>query len=118
MEQPRSKFSFLDLIRVEDKRIQSPIIIITDEYDQWIGTPGIKTVTNDIDRVVEFICDLRNILPADRLWIYRDSLGQWAGYDVDESDFYPIVIIEANIFSLIINSPEVQTRLKQFPNEV
>lgn len=115
---PRSKFSWIDLARMAEPTQRAPIILIIDEYEKYVGQPGLMTVTNDIDQVIEFICDIRHISPEERLWVYMDSMGQYSGFDVDDSSFYPIILPEPNSIIRIINSQQVQQRLKDFPNEM
>lgn len=51
--------------------------------DQNVG----MSVTNDIENVIKEIEKAENIEAADHLIVYKDSEGQWDGYDPEEDDF-------------------------------
>lgn len=48
---------------------------------------GRMSVTNDIENVVGEICTRQNIEAKDYKWIYRDSSGNWDGWDPEKEDF-------------------------------
>jgi len=48
---------------------------------------GGMSVTNCIEDVVDEICQLESIEPANRLWIYRDSEGIWDGWNPEQECF-------------------------------
>lgn len=96
-------------------------VIIVDAYNtrsQLTTDRYPLTVTNDIENVIAYICDHDSFTPESRVWIYMDSVGEWSGYDPVAKEFYYIGLREPTIVELILNSPEVQSRLKQLPNEL
>lgn len=52
-----------------------PVISIIDK------NLGSTSVTNDIENVVEFICDKERLDPKDCAIIYRDNFGDWDGWN-------------------------------------
>lgn len=53
-------------------------IVIEDLYDEKKPT---LTVTNDIENVVAEICRLEKINPDDFFIVYKDTEGNWDGWD-------------------------------------
>jgi len=49
---------------------------------------GHMSVTNDIENVVDDIAFAENINPKDYLIAYRDSEGDWDGWDAKTNSFY------------------------------
>lgn len=52
---------------------------------------GGKTVTNDIENVVEQICEDEQINPVEHIIVYKDSAGVWDGYNFSTKQFMPLV---------------------------
>lgn len=46
-----------------------------------------RSVTNDIENIIEWLNATENITPKDHSYIFRDSDGNWDGYDYPTSDF-------------------------------
>lgn len=49
---------------------------------------GKMSVTNDIENVIDDIAFAENIDPKEYLIAYRDSEGDWDGWDAKTNDFY------------------------------
>lgn len=48
---------------------------------------GGKTVTNNMEDVIDEICHKENINPADYIIIYQDSMGLYDGWNYTKADF-------------------------------
>ena len=48
---------------------------------------GNVSVTNDIENVIADICRLEKIDKEQFMIVYRDSSGQWDGYDTEKDEF-------------------------------
>lgn len=68
-----------------------PIIVIQD-LDR-----GNKSVTNDINNVVEEIAQKERINPVDHYIIYRDSDREWNGYNFSTGQFLPLKSVEVEM---------------------
>lgn len=50
---------------------------------------GGMSVTNDIENVVADISQHEGVDPLELTIIYKDSMGNWNGWDHESQDFYP-----------------------------
>lgn len=48
---------------------------------------GHMSLTNDIERAIEFVCKLENLNPVEHYIIYKDSEGNWDAYDFATREF-------------------------------
>jgi len=48
---------------------------------------GSVSVTNDIENVIKEICDTEKIEKEQFMIVYKDSTGQWDGYDASTNEF-------------------------------
>jgi hypothetical protein len=48
---------------------------------------GGKSVTNDIDNVIEDICEMESLNPNEQIVVYCDSDGIWDGYSYKDNHF-------------------------------
>ena len=48
---------------------------------------GNKSVTNNIENVVDIVSKLEHVNPANYMIVYRDSEGKWDGWDHKEQQF-------------------------------
>lgn len=46
-----------------------------------IDKNGMRSVTNEIENVIEEICDKESIAPGEYGWVYKDSSGEWDAFD-------------------------------------
>jgi hypothetical protein len=49
---------------------------------------GERSVTNDIENVVADIADFEGITPTEYIIIYRDTEGNWDGWDAKSGNFF------------------------------
>lgn len=61
---------------------------------------GNKSVTNGIEEVLEFIREENNINLKDFIIIYKDSQGNWDGFDASTGSFYSLYIMLTNLQKL------------------
>jgi hypothetical protein len=52
---------------------------------------GNKSVTNDIENVIEDIAQKERINPVEYFIVYRDCAGSWDGYNISTKQFVPLV---------------------------
>ena len=48
---------------------------------------GSISVTNDIENVIREICAIEKVEAKDYMIVYKDSTGQWDGYDASTNEF-------------------------------
>lgn len=73
---PRSDFSY------EIRQIKGKPFIMIEDLNH-----GRMSVTNDIENVIEYICNKENINPVEHYIIYKDSDGIWDGYEFAIKNF-------------------------------
>ena len=61
-----------------------PCIVIKDL------NKGRKSVTNDIENVVEEIAQQKGLNPVEHIIVYRDSDGNWDGFNFSTRQFIPL----------------------------
>ena len=71
-----------DYIHSLDKYKNKVDVIIIEDLNL-----GSVTVTNDIENVIEDICRLEKVDKEQFMIVYRDSTGQWDGYDTSTNQF-------------------------------
>lgn len=57
---------------------------------------GNKSLTNDIENVIEEVCLRAGIKPHEYKWVYRDSGGMWDGFDPATKQFIPLGTTDEN----------------------
>lgn len=82
------------------------LIIIED-----LNESGKKSVTNDIDNVIDEIATREKINPVQYHIIYKDSQGIWDGYNFSTRQFIPLQAHSwekaiAKLFSLLSLTPK------------
>lgn len=92
---PRALFTFSQIRNV---------IVIRDVSEG----AAVPTVTNDIENVINYISRMQGFSSNSKAWIYRDSDGNWDGYDVNEKDFYSL---NTQDLEQALNSPRVSARV-------
>lgn len=62
---------------------------IVDNIVCIVDQNGLVSVTNDIENVIDQICEIEPSVNKDNtMFIYQDSEGNWDGYDPKLDDFY------------------------------
>lgn len=70
----------------------------------WEVDMGNRSVTNDMENVVDDIINASGIIGGDCLFVYRDSLGRWDGWEYETGEFYPIEKYWPEIIPLLPDS--------------
>lgn len=85
------------------------VVSIIDEYE---GGAGNKTVTNNIEQVIDDISRQEEIDPWNYVWVYMDSEGLWSGYEPEFDNFYRIGAMGADELDTVLSSNQVKQRIR------
>lgn len=89
--------------------VHEGVVSIIDEYE---GGAGNKTVTNNIEQVVQDISWENEIDPYNYVWVYMDTDGVWTGYEPEFDNFYRIGAVGIDELDTVLSSNQVKQRIK------
>lgn len=84
------------------------VVSIVDEYEGGAA----KTVTNNIEEVIQEISRIEDIDPWLYVWVYMDSEGVWNGYEPEFGTFYRIGATGEDELDTVLSSHQVKRRIR------
>lgn len=89
--------------------VHEGVVSIIDEYE---GGAGNKTVTNNIEQVIDDISRQEEIDSWNYVWVYMDTEGIWSGYEPEFDNFFRIGSIGEDELDTVLSSQQVKQRMK------
>ncbi len=77
-----------------------------------IDEDGRKSVTNNIDQVIDEISREEEIDWLDYVWVYMGTDGVWTGYEPEIETFYHIGAMGEDELDTVLSSHQVKQRIR------